>query len=161
MILFCKNGLITSFLFLVLLLISACNDNNNKSSVTDESNKKDSLSVSTHEILGNTKWVLIEIDGLEIDPDSSSSKVPHLIFDISEMHFSGNMGCNQIMGGFEANDGTFNFNQVASTKMLCPDMEIEDTFSSLYENVTSYTFESDRLVLQDIDMKAVFVFKAN
>lgn len=55
--------------------------------------------------------------------------VPNLIFDIPNRKINGHAGCNRFMGGFQTKDGIKNsisFTGVGTTRMVCPDMQIEN-----------------------------------
>lgn len=98
-------------------------------------------------LFGKT-WKLVELRGIPVEVDEASDKIPFLLFHSAESRFSGNAGCNNIMGGYElAEENRIRFTQVASTMMACPDMELERAFIQMLETVDNYSLLGDTLSL--------------
>lgn len=98
-------------------------------------------------------WKLFEMNGQMLTFDESVQKPPFIILDGLESSFSGNAGCNNIMGQFETGEGVLQirFSQVASTLMACPDMELETNFVKMIELVDNYKLNGDTLSVKSAD----------
>lgn len=85
------------------------------------------------------KWYFSSIGSKPITP-SPENEWPHLEFNTEESRISGNIGCNQVMGSFSYTDkGALQFDNLASTRMLCADMSIEDALSEALPKVQTYS----------------------
>jgi len=76
-------------------------------------------------------WELVEANGESFDasrfPDKGS---PTFEFYVEEGRVSGHAGCNNFNGGFfRAENDVLHFEPFAMTRMMCPDMELEDLVS--------------------------------
>ena len=101
-------------------------------------------------ILTASRWELIQpMDGSSTTVNSELR--PALQLDASTQRFSGNDGCNRIMGSYQADMTSLKFGQVASTRMACiPGNEtVSRNFSDALNRTTAYRFESDYLILLD------------
>ncbi|MGN1218735.1 MAG: META domain-containing protein, partial [Phocaeicola sp.] len=68
------------------------------------------------------EWSVVSVEGKQVTGN------PYIGFDTENGRLYGNAGCNRIMGGFEidsVNPGHIGLTNVASTRMMCPDMETE------------------------------------
>ena len=91
------------------------------------------------QLAGN--WYFAEVNGQEVQ--SPEEEWPHLEFNTQEGRVSGNAGCNQLMGSFTYSlKGEFKFGDLASTRMMCPDMKLEDALSTTLPKVTSYSINT-------------------
>ncbi len=96
------------------------------------------------------EWNVVKIDNREISvPDGSDQ--PYMAFDIINSRLSGNAGCNRIMGTLKATDnGTIDLSQMASTRMMCPDMAVEDQLLNALSKVREFGIDKNgQLVLMD------------
>ncbi len=95
----------------------------------------------------NGKWQITSVLGTEIP--QSQEKTPYIVFDTDSNSINGNAGCNNFRGKLEASQGnkpTITISSVASTRMLCPDMEIENNILSALNNVKTFGRLSDKKV---------------
>ncbi|WP_113653504.1 DUF4377 domain-containing protein [Pedobacter namyangjuensis] len=60
------------------------------------------------------KWNLIQLNGKTLENANAFLK-----FDFKEKRFSGNSGCNNLMGSFSATENTISFTKVGATRMFC------------------------------------------
>ena len=100
---------------------------------------KNMLSVSSLD----GEWNITEVDGQKI----STERMPFIGFDVAQKRIYGNSGCNRMMGSFEADSlkpGTLKFGQIGSTRMMCPDMKIEQMVLGALDKVTSFQTVSDK-----------------
>lgn len=112
--------------------------------------KADIATSNPLKILTSSRWELIQpMDGSSTTVNSELR--PALQLDANTQRFSGNDGCNQIMGSYQANITSLKFGEVASTRMAC--LPGNDTvsrhFSEALSRTTAYRFESDYLILLD------------
>ena len=71
----------------------------------------------------NGTWKVSMIDGNKVDNDEMQ-----LVFDMSEMKVHGNTGCNVLNGSIVtdmAHEGALSFQNMATTRMMCPDINQE------------------------------------
>lgn len=77
-----------------------------------------------------------------------------------EMRAAGNSGCNSFTGSYELKDGSrIRFSQMASTKMACMDMTIEQEFLNILQSADSYWFDGATLVLNRARMAPLARFE--
>ena len=73
-------------------------------------------------------------------------------------HFGGKGACNRMMGSYTTTDkGGITFGNVASTRMMCPNVDLEAELSKILEDATHYEIDGDMLMLlSNGEMQAVF-----
>jgi len=101
-----------------------------------------SVFVPEDELLKN-EWIVNSIDGL----DSPFSGRVTLRFSTDPNTISGRAACNMFTAGYNLGENQITFDQVASTKMMCPDMNTERAFFSALAKVTSYRLQDGNLIL--------------
>lgn len=100
---------------------------------------------------GNTKqptvsdltgeWNIIAVNGATIaTPDGQEQ--PYIGFDTANGRVFGNASCNSIMGSFNTASpaGVIDLSNMASTRMMCPDMDLEQSILTALGHVTTYKF---------------------
>lgn len=84
-------------------------------------------------------WYIASVDGKNVTPNDEN-QWPYLHFNTQEGTLSGNIGCNQVMGAFTFTDGgKLRFDNLATTRMMCPDLTIEDAMNKALPLVRSYS----------------------
>lgn len=127
--------------FLLLILISGC-----------QTNKK--ALEKLNQPLKSTTWYITSIAGTDID--STYQSRPHIIFDSTGRYY-GNLGCNRFFGHYMATKKKISMEYAGSTKMLCPDMDIEKKVgNALKKEINYYKILRDTLFLYE---KATEVMK--
>ena len=76
--------------------------------------------------LENITWNLVELDGVPIQP--TGERVPYLRLDGGQNRASGFAGCNRVSGAYELDGDKVRFPALISTKMACPDLDLENGF---------------------------------
>jgi heat shock protein HslJ len=111
-------------------------------------------------ITDNT-WMLIELNGNPIKNDSSSQRIPQIVFRSAENKFNGNTGCNSMAGTYELKENNrILLTGIFSTKMACMNnMEIEGQFLNALEQADNYTLTGDTLILNKARMAPLARFK--
>lgn len=93
------------------------------------------------------EWVLNFISGPRIAFDGLyPEKKPEIRFDIAERHMSGFSGCNNFNGTFNATKHTISFpNEIAMTRMICPNMQGESTFMDILKSIDNWSVQGTTL----------------
>jgi heat shock protein HslJ len=110
--------------------------------------------------LDDTYWKLVQLGDTPVR-DGLMLREPHLRLDANRQQFSGSGGCNAVTGRY-ANSGIdeIRFSEVASTKMACQGMQIEQRFLTSLEQVVHWRIDGERLQLMDARGKNVAGFRA-
>lgn len=99
-------------------------------------------------------WVLNKVNGEEILGDRFPEKGPPLFeFFVEESIIRGHAGCNNFNGGFyRTGIDILHFEQFAMTRMMCPDMELEDLIAkSVAGRRMKYKIRDMKLILTGYD----------
>lgn len=99
----------------------------------------------------DTFWVLAEVDGKRVDGTSTPSGEPMGIrFFPSEGVFSAWGGCNRMNGEYtvEPDSGRITFGRTSTTRMMCPDMTVEQALLELLSSTRFYIVEGGELELR-------------
>jgi heat shock protein HslJ len=79
----------------------------------------------------------------------------HLILHSPDNRITGNGSCNNFSGSFElGSQNQISFTQMISTRMACPDMEVEDQLLKVFESADSFSLNKDTLSLLKSGMAA-------
>lgn len=129
-----------TLLLLSVLIFIACETDTNQNA---EQNSQTEIT----ELVFNSEWILIELNGESISETGTSQSIPTVRFNESENRFYGRGGCNQYNGGFELDTetGKIEFTQIAATKMACPDMSMEDRYFAMLDEVVRIEQSSQNL----------------
>ena len=95
-----------------------------------------------------SNWELEYIwsNGSEMSPPQEHNAT---IAFLKDSQMAGDTGCNRFFGNFTATEDKLEFNNIGSTRMMCPQMQFESAFLSTIENTASYNVSKDQLVLKD------------
>lgn len=94
-------------------------------------------------------WKVIYLKGVV-----SLLQNPTLNINDEEGKVSGFAGCNNFFGTFEPGTGTFDFAQIGMsrigmTRKMCPDMTVENAFTSSLNEISYYKIENEKLSFYD------------
>ncbi len=93
------------------------------------------------------KWFLRKMK----DSDTSSYEIEdnavYIEINSAERKLNGKAPCNNFFGGFKSEDTSFQTSAIASTKMYCNNMRMEDLFLTLLQNADRYEIKNNRLIL--------------
>lgn len=109
----------------------------------------------------NGEWNIIEVNGSKVTPGESRT-LPFIAFDTATGRVSGNSGCNRMMGGFDVNaqPGSIELKNMASTRMMCPDMTTENNVLNAIAQVKSYKKAGkDKMYLCNASNRPVMVLE--
>jgi heat shock protein HslJ len=111
--------------------------------------------------LTDTYWKLIDLHGHSIQPSETAKPEAHIILHAADGRMTGNGSCNAISGSFETGDGNqISFSEIISTRMACPDMEVENQLIKALESAEIYSIQSDTLTLKRSGMAFLARFVA-
>ena len=87
----------------------------------------------------NGEWSIIEINGADVVP-AQGGNAPFIGFNTAEGKVYGNSGCNRMMGSFDINAeaGSMDLGKMAGTRMMCPDMTLEQNVLNALSQVKEY-----------------------
>lgn len=144
----------TIWILIFVLLLQCCKP----ASVSTDSH---SSAINTNTAMLTEKyWRLTELNGQPIKTDAGNSKEPHIIFKEEEQRVTGSSGCNSFHGSYELKEGDrITLSKMASTRMACPDMEIENQFLKVLETADNYNLSEKTLVLNRARMAPLARFE--
>ncbi len=117
------------------------------------SSKKEGIQTAD---LGGTEWVMFELNGNKYE---AVEKVT-IKFDDAGKKISGKAPCNTYGAGATINSNKVLFSEVFSTKMMCDNMNDEQTFFDTLKKVYAYQTSGDMLYFFDEGGVVIFRFKA-
>lgn len=108
----------------------------------------------------DTKWKLVELNGIPIEKATNSTKEMFLQL-LKEKRYAAYAGCNNMMGGFELKEDALRikFTKGVSTMMACPDMETEQAFAKMLETVDNYSINGNQMTLNKARMAPLARFE--
>jgi len=117
-------------------------------------NKQNSLIVEKY-------WKLIEINGKKINLSDKSAREPHMILNTADYRLTGTGGCNSFSGSYETQSSNrITFSKIASTRMACLDMNIENQLFKVFEITDNYILKDDTLSLKNAESATLAKFEA-
>ena len=89
-------------------------------------------------------WKLIELNGKPVVFEESMRREPSIILRDEGNRINGHGGCNTLTGVFEiSKENRIRFSQMATTMMLCLNMEVENGLKRALEMTDNYTMSAD------------------
>mgnify|MGYP001361046607 CR=1 FL=1 len=106
----------------------------------------------------NDIWVMEELTDVVLKKENLMKGLPMFEFNLREMRVSGHAGCNQFFGKIILKGNSISFGTMASTKMACLDMTVEQkVFQALNQNSFTYKIDKLKLILEsESGIKMVF-----
>lgn len=98
------------------------------------------------------EWNVVAVKGEKVAGNT------YIGFDLENGRLYGNAGCNRIMGGVTVdsiNPGHIGLTNIASTRMMCPDMDTEQKVLGALNGVTGFNASSTGVELTDKDGKVL------
>ncbi len=109
--------------------------------------------------LEGTQWKLTEMDGKADPAFDAEEDTFNFTLDPTRMMVYGVGACNRLFGSYEREGkDELDIDQLASTMMACPNMDLESRFAKLLEEADKFRIDGDVLTLFD-DGRKVLVFK--
>ena len=105
-------------------------------------------------------WMLMSVEG-QSPQAPNDTHTAYIRFEENENDVHGFTGCNKFFGKYEGNEEqqTLKLSQLGSTKMMCPNIELENKFMRILESVDSYRI-SDNVLTLYTNGQAVATFMA-
>ncbi len=105
-------------------------------------------STGGNESLYMYKWTLIELGGKAVTPNGNDRDA-HLLFSPENGgRVAGSTSCNRLTGGFTVESSNkLTFKPAATTRMLCPEPNIEDEFTAMLGQVNGFSVADKTLSL--------------
>lgn len=94
--------------------------------------------------LTDIKWVLETLNGEKVKLTDSNSEI-FIQFNDAEKRVNGRAACNRFFGNYEMNDNKLKFSPMGATRMACPDLQIENQFFQVLDEVDAYTIKENVL----------------
>ncbi|MDD4528517.1 MAG: META domain-containing protein [Bacteroidales bacterium] len=133
------------FIILTFFLFTSCSTiNKKKNQDSSISNKTTNHSISFFQ----TEWELIKMGSSKPKLTETDNKIT-ILFSKNNSHFAGYSGCNRYSGKFNIKKENLTIENVISTKMACPDlnMSFENNYLNALNKVTNYNIIEDTLFL--------------
>ncbi|WPP51367.1 copper resistance protein NlpE N-terminal domain-containing protein [Catalinimonas niigatensis] len=116
--------------------------------------------VSLDRSITDTRWKLVELMGQQVDI-TVNNKEPFIMLSSADKRVQGNGGCNTIAGIYTFKEGNrVTFSQMISTRMACPNMEIESQLLNALETADNYSLNGNQLTLNKARMAPLARFEA-
>lgn len=94
----------------------------------------------------NTKWNLSELQGAT---DEAFADADTFWFALDGEGIIGVGACNRFFGGYQLNESDgFRVGGMGMTRMACPNMDLEDSFVRVFEEMDGYEICGDVLTLK-------------
>ncbi len=106
-----------------------------------------------HPLLMDKMWAVTSIKGKEIQYPNQGD-VAYFVFR-RDGKVSGGAGCNQYNGKYSFIGDSIAIIDVASTRMMCPQIKIEETFFKTIPEVVRFKVNKENLKLYDKQKKEV------
>lgn len=99
--------------------------------------------------LENRQWVLRELNGVRYSNDQAIEQRPGIRFDAKDNTWGANVGCNQINGMYTTQDDMIKLQQMAMTKMACPEEFRETEFVQMLDKANRFSLTSKKVRKKD------------
>ena len=129
----------------LVLLMGACSKKTFDGAGTSKSQVSGDKKEMITETITGKYWKLIELNGKPVVLDESFKREPFFILRTEERRVNGHGGCNTFSGTFEidAAANRIKFLQMATSMMMCLNMEIEDAMKKVFEMADNYSLSPD------------------
>jgi len=134
-----RSAFLFAWIFLPMLVLEGCR--------TDELSPD--MDIEWAPDVFDRVWSLIEIDASPVELGDADTAV-NLSFGPVEKVVFGFSGCNRYSGSYKFTAETLSIGPIAATRMMCTNsMELEHSFLSALDNVTSARLDGGTLVLSN------------
>ncbi|MCQ2231536.1 MAG: META domain-containing protein [Paludibacteraceae bacterium] len=117
-----------------------------------EAEAADSAQVNVSLVGG--EWTVVSVLGNEVKVNTDA--MPLFMFNANDT-VNGGTGCNRFFGAYKLAGDSLSFGDVASTKMMCPDMAVEDSLLKAIQQVVTYSIADSTLSMKNADNQEVIV----
>lgn len=109
--------------------------------------------------LEGTQWKLAKMEAIPEKAVIAEDDFFTLEFNAADTMVAGRTNCNRFFGKYELKGKELELKNLGMTRMACPDMQYEDAFVKMLDEVDRFEIKGAELTLFD-DHKALAVFKA-
>ena len=109
--------------------------------------------------LEGTTWKLSKMEGIPATAIDGESDAFTLVFNAADTMVAGRTNCNRFFGKYELKGKELELKNLGMTRMACPDMQYEDAFVKMLDDVDRFEIKGSELTFFDDD-KSLAVFKA-
>ena len=108
--------------------------------------------------LENTQWKLLELKG---DANEAFAEGDTFTFTLDGASVAGKGSVNRFFGGYEYNEAEgLKFGTMGMTRMMGPNVDLEDSFVQMFDAVTGCEVKGDILLVKDAEGNVLAKFKA-
>lgn len=109
--------------------------------------------------LEGTTWKLTKMETIPASAIGAEKDYFTLQFNAADTMVAGRTNCNRFFGKYVLDGRKLKMDHLGMTRMACPDMEYEDAFVRMLDEVDHYEIRNNELTLYD-DHKSLAVFRA-
>ena len=109
--------------------------------------------------LEGTTWKLAKMEAIPAKAVDAEADFFTLQFSAADTLVSGRTNCNRFFGRYELKGKKLEFENMGMTRMACLDMQYEDAFVKMLDDVDRFEIKGSELTFFDDD-KSLAVFKA-
>lgn len=109
--------------------------------------------------LEETTWKLVSMEGIPAEAIDSEEDAFTLFFDPAEARLAGRTNCNRFFGTYAVKGSELDLEAMGMTRMACPDMQYEELFVEMLDEVDAFKIKGEELSLLD-DGKVIATFRA-
>ncbi|WP_181163679.1 META domain-containing protein [Pontibacter mangrovi] len=120
-------------ILLAILLVSACTVQNKNPNAEEDT-------------ILDAYWTLMSLEGQEVQRPQSTMTA-FIRFEEGKSRVHGYTGCNRFNGTYTYGDESLAISELSTTRMACPDMEMENKFMAILRRVDRYEVSGDVLTL--------------
>lgn len=107
----------------------------------------------------DTPWRLVQVDNT-LKSDYPISQDPYIEF--LDERIVGTGGCNRISGTYTlADSNKIHFGPIISTRMACPEMQLEFLVLQAFERTKSFEIKDQQLIFKDENGESIMRFEAD
>lgn len=141
------------FSFMVLGGMLSCTAPKSDAPAPEASESESADSLATTAVSLDGEWTVVSIFGNDV----TSETKPAFVFTGDTVN--GATGCNRFFGPFKSTADSLLFSDMATTKMMCPDIAVEDSFLKAVHQVVTYSIADSTLSMKNADNQVVIVCK--
>lgn len=143
---------------LIALTIMSCNTSKQAGSAVNDDNSK-LMENTENQSVEDVKWVISTLEGKDMSTINNHGKAIYFTLNSKDNRVNGYSGCNTFMGTYKLEGTKISFSQMASTRMACPDSDInESEILSVFETADNFTIADGKLSLNKARRAPLAVF---
>ena len=116
-------------------------------------------SAAQDKTLEGTTWKLAQMGSIPATAINQEADFFTLEFNAADTMVAGRTNCNRFFGKYELKGQKLSFGNLGMTRMACPDMQYEDAFVKMLDEVDGYEIKGEELKFYD-DKKLLAEFRA-